>query len=449
MAINPSIALNVRGVELADPLAQYGRVAAIQSAQNQNALAQYQLATAQREQETTNALNAAYASAYDPKTGEIDANKLRSSLATGGFGSKLPTVEKSLLELGTARTAQQKAQTELVDAKLKQARQFLDTINPADPNAPQQFIAWHQANHADPVLGPVLAARGVTADSSMGRIQQAIAQGPAAFAELVNQSKLGTEKFMELNKPTITSQNLGGTVRLVQTPGLGGTTTVVPGSQAAVTMTPSEAVNAGLRAQEVGLRGREVNLREQESQLKREGIEGIAPKELQKRNADYPMATSAIKSIESKSDAFVKDLEALRDHPGLNEITGILAGRVGTALSSQGRAALALYNKVTAKGGFQALQDMRAASKTGGALGNVSNQEGKQLVSSFAAIDRTQDAPDVRAALDVAIGDVQGAKTRMREAYDSTYAYKNRAAAPAAPAANAAGGVDTNNPLLK
>jgi hypothetical protein len=94
-------------------------------------------------------------------------------------------------------------------------------------------------------------------------------------------------------------------------------------------------------------------------------------------------------------------------------------------VTSDARAAEAKYEKIVAKGGFQMLQNMRDASKTGGALGNVSNQEGKQLTSAFAAIQRTQDAKDVRAAIDQAISDIQGAKTRMREAYDSTYSYKS------------------------
>lgn len=149
----------------------------------------------------------------------------------------------------------------------------------------------------------------------------------------------------------------------------------------------------------------------------------LAPKELQKRNADYPIAKSAIDGYETKADNFVKDLQALRDHPGLADITGIAAGRL-PGLTKEGRAAQALYDKIVAKGGFQALQDLRAASKTGGALGNVSNQEGKQLVQSFAAIDRRQDAPDVQAAIDQAIADVEGSKTRMREAFDTTYEYK-------------------------
>jgi hypothetical protein len=149
----------------------------------------------------------------------------------------------------------------------------------------------------------------------------------------------------------------------------------------------------------------------------------LSTKDLQKREAAYPQATSAIKSFETKSDAFVTDIEKLRDHPGLPEITGFAAGRL-PGLTANGRAAQALYDKIVAKGGFQALQDLRDASKTGGALGNVSNQEGKQLTASFGAIDRRQDAKDVREALNQAIGDIQGSKTRLKEAYDMTYSYK-------------------------
>jgi hypothetical protein len=111
-------------------------------------------------------------------------------------------------------------------------------------------------------------------------------------------------------------------------------------------------------------------------------------------------------------------------------------------VSQAGSRAQALYDKVVAKGGFQALQDLRDASKTGGALGNVSNQEGKQLTASFAAIDRRQNAEDVRAAINQAIEDIQGTKTRMREAYDSTYAYKSGGESQTSKPASAAPNID-------
>lgn len=236
MPIDPRISLGVQPLQVADPMARYSQLAGIQNAQNQNALAQYQLSTAQREQESVNALNQAYASAYDPATGKINTNLLREKIAQSGFGSKLPGIEKTLVELDKERsllektqgevkaqpTALAKQQTELLDAKLKQSRAFLDTLNPADPNAPAAYLRWHQANHADPIIGPALKARGVTADQSLAQINAAIAQGPQAFADLINGSKLGTEKFMELNKPTTATVDQGGQTQMFQTPGLGG-----------------------------------------------------------------------------------------------------------------------------------------------------------------------------------------------------------------------------------
>jgi len=227
MPINPAIALGVQPLQLADPLSQYAKFASIQQAQQQNALAQYQLDAARREQASQNALNEAYRAAYDSQTGAIDMNRLRQTLSTGGFGSKLPGIEKSMAEVETKRAQEAKAKTDLVDAKLKQSRGFLDTIDPADPTAPEKFIAWHEANHRDPVLGPVLAARGVTADQSRARIAQAIQQGPQAFAQLLTQSKLGTEKFMEMNKPTTQVIDQGGQRQVIQLPGLGGAPTTV------------------------------------------------------------------------------------------------------------------------------------------------------------------------------------------------------------------------------
>ena len=174
-------------------------------------------------------------------------------------------------------------------------------------------------------------------------------------------------------------------------------------------------------------------------------LEGLAPKEIQKREAAFPQATLAIKGVEANADTFVKDLRALRNHPGLDGITGMVFGRTASAKGSS-REAQALYDKIVAKGGFQMLQAMREASKTGGALGNVSNEEGRRLQAAFAAIDRVQDADSVRRAIDGAIAEIEGAKARTREAYESTYEYKQRGgAAPAAPKS----GVDASNPLLK
>jgi len=154
----------------------------------------------------------------------------------------------------------------------------------------------------------------------------------------------------------------------------------------------------------------------------------LAPKELQTREAKYPLATQAVKTVEAKSDKLIADIETLKNHPGLDSITGTVYGRT-PSVTAEGRAAQALYDSIVARGGFQELSAMRAASPTGGALGNVSNQEGQQLKDAFGTLNRTQDASSLRTQLGRVADDVRGAKQRVREAYDMTYDYK--ASAPA------------------
>jgi hypothetical protein len=58
MAIDPNIALGVRPIEIANPLAQYGQVAQIQAAQNQNQVSQMQIDQMRRDEETMRQIQA-------------------------------------------------------------------------------------------------------------------------------------------------------------------------------------------------------------------------------------------------------------------------------------------------------------------------------------------------------------------------------------------------------
>jgi hypothetical protein len=468
MPINPAIAMGVRGIELADPLAQYGRVAAIQSAQQQNQLAQLQMQQAQREQESTNALNRAYAGAYDPTTGNIDINKLRQSVTSSGFGSRLPEIEKKLGELQSQKLTQEELkgriatnQVNLVDSKLKQARSFLDTINPADPNAPQQYIAWHEANHKDPVLGPLLASRGVTADQSRAQIAQAIQQGPQAFAELINRSKLGTEKFMELNKPTVTTQNLGGTVQLVQTPGLGGTATVVPGSTAQVTMTPAQ-IEEDKRARErirqegqrLGLEGRRVAVLEanarrdsdpvfqQQMETARTTGRKIAEGDVAAQQALPKIITRAQEGLrlidEMVGKQEVRDASGKVVEAGTKPMRGF-QGAVGATWLPGARFVpgtdeanfMARFDQLKGASFLEAFESL----KGGGA---ITEKEGAKATD---AINRMSISTDEK--------EFMSAARDLQEVIRKGVENAQRKAGGAARGAPAGGGVDMNNPLLK
>ena len=405
MAINPNIALSVRPVEFADPLAQYGKVAAIQQAQIQNRLAQQQM---EQEEGVYNYLRSANLGTPEGRAG------LRQ------FGKTGLAYEKLLSDQEIAQLKRQELEGKVREQRLAALGTGLTSVL-ADPSDANLSAAFDR-----------LDATGV--DTKPFRAQFAnmpdLAARKTAITQYVTSNPEGRQALAFVQpKPMKVERADGSVIFLDENPNSPTFKQEVMPAQAPG-MTPYEKQSLNLRGQQVGLENqrvgleqRRVGLAEEEARLKREGIEGIAPKELQKREAAFPAATQAIKGFESKSDGFIADLIKLRDHPGLPQITGIAAGRL-PGLTAEGRAAQALYDKIVAKGGFQALQDLRDASKTGGALGNVSNQEGKQLTASFAAIDRRQDAKDVQAAIDEAIGSIEGAKTRTREAYDATYAYR-------------------------
>jgi len=413
--LNALIAQGVQFKAPQDPFAQYAQMQQLQQGQQANQLNQMKMQEYQRGVAETNALRQ-----LDPSSPAYLKDVMRISPEKGYAYGKLQQ------ESETAKLTQSKTKADLAKSKKEfvQQAQRDTSRNPSDANVTafkEDLMASDLFTDAEKAQMAAGADRILA--MPLGERQSFMASQGATAGEL---------------KPTLTPQTLGATTQVLSTPAFGGTASVVPGSVGKVTNTPYQtgqlgisqgnlAVNQqrlGLEGQRLGLEGQRVQIAQAESARKTAGLAELPPKEVQKREAAFPQATSAIKGFEIKSDSFVRDLIALRDHPGLSQITGIAAGRL-PAVTGAGRAAQAMYEKVIAKGGFQALQDLRDASKTGGALGNVSNQEGKQLAASFSAIDRKQDAGDVRAALDQAIADVQGSRTRMREAYDATYQYKS------------------------
>jgi hypothetical protein len=202
--IDYSIPGQIKSIQLESPMNAMAQAMQLRGLHEASQLNNLRLQEAQREQESTAAINAAYQKAYNPATGEVDTNVLRQSIASGGFGAKIPGIEKSLAETRKEQLAQQKHLVDLEKAKFEQSRQFLEGIDPNSPNAAQQYLAWHEANHADPVLGKMLAARGVTKDSAKAQIDEAISTG--RLADLINQSKLGMEKFTQ-HMPAFNKEN--------------------------------------------------------------------------------------------------------------------------------------------------------------------------------------------------------------------------------------------------
>lgn len=119
MALDPNIALGVRGIELANPLAQYGQIAAIQNAQNQNQLAQFQLGAAQRADLAAAAQNELYARHFDPTKGAVDVNAFVAEAAKRGQGGIIPGFLKTEAERKAAAATLKKTETEIDEKQFK------------------------------------------------------------------------------------------------------------------------------------------------------------------------------------------------------------------------------------------------------------------------------------------------------------------------------------------
>jgi len=162
--------------------------------------------------------------------------------------------------------------------------------------------------------------------------------------------------------------------------------------------------------------------------------EELPLKERQKREALFPKATQALRSFEDNAGQMVELIAELRDHPALSAILGPIESRLPSVFPGAANAE-ALFDQIVAKGTFSELQNMRSASPTGGALGNVSNFEVQKLEAAFAALKRTQSPKDFKDALDRAVASIEQAQGRLRDAYDETYSYRQ-----AAPAQGGGGG---------
>jgi hypothetical protein len=440
--IDPSIAMGYKPVQIQDPLNRMAAMMQIEGSQNQNALAQYQLASAKRTDEKTNFLNESIAKNTDRTTGKINQLGVYSDLASGGFGSAIPELQAKFTDIEHKGNINKEvvSRTAGLDFKQKVDKQNKALAAIAALDTPQAAIADINKHLAD----------GEIDQSQADKLKADIAREPnfrnwqksTLLSVLDAKDRLVTEETARANlvREANAAEQLG-----VSKGQLG----VAQGNLGVSKQRLQLEQNKEKRDLTMGTIPAGYRLSADGTSL--EPIPGgpttvpLAPKDKQKREAVYPKATSALKAFDDTSNSLIKDLAELRDHPGLSSITGIAAGRL-PGVTKEGREAQALYDKIVARGGFQALTDLKAA---GGTLGAVSNQEGTQLKDSWAAINRTQDASSVKKALDQALATVQTSKDRIRDEYDTTYEYRNtvprsNTVSPAAPNQTKSGATVSN-----
>lgn len=173
-----------------DPTGNMPQLMQMRAAQNQNELAQYQLGAARRTDEQQSAVNALSRNpSFDPRTAE----GMRKALALGQPGYKLIEAAHGAQKAGFEAT---QAQDKAIKERLALSREKL-----AGVTTPDEFRAWNQTTHADPILGPWFTSQGVTPEASNARIDAALAKGSDGFNQLLTESKVGVQELAKLGVP--------------------------------------------------------------------------------------------------------------------------------------------------------------------------------------------------------------------------------------------------------
>lgn len=143
-------------------------------------------------------------------------------------------------------------------------------------------------------------------------------------------------------------------------------------------------------------------------------------KEDTKRRTNYAKADKQYRGITSGLKTLKKQTEKLRDHPGLSGITGA-RGAVPNFPGSDAANADAILEQLKSRTGLDVLQNMRLLSPTGGALGNVSDAEGKRLETYIAALSKAQSKKAMKDALQDIVNYADEAERNLKDGFEQTF----------------------------
>lgn len=418
MAINPSIALGVRPMEVANPLAQYGQLAQIQAAQNQNAMAQLQMREAEAAAQEKNMLRR-----LDPTAADYEAQLFKVSPQLGiNYRKEQAAAEASRAATTSSLASAAKAKQELLGQALRDISQ-----RPSDAN----ITAHTEDIQASPLFSAEEKAKALVT-------QQTLLAMP--FEQ--RQAYLASQgaKANEL-KPTTQTVNRGGATEVIQLPAFGGAPSTV-GSYADVPLP------ADVQAQKIAIAqqsrppaqpraeqppvavidpatGQAIYVSREQALRDRMQPAANAPalkpltegQTVQLRAAvgkDYKAATTALSQI----DDLLASAEAVKTSPGLSAATGFTGKYLpsfpeGGAAQAETRLAN-LRGKVTALG--------KATAAMSGAIGSIANQEWKILADQIAVLDEVKGKGPLLEQIALLEEQARGAAERIRDTYEKTRA---------------------------
>jgi len=146
-----------------------------------------------------------------------------------------------------------------------------------------------------------------------------------------------------------------------------------------------------------------------------------------KLQGQFNQDTATLNNSTNSMDRLAMAANEALQSPGLGGITG-LRGAIPNIPGTAAADAQAKLNTLKSQVAFGVLQEMRNNSKTGGALGQVSDAEGKRLEANLAALENAQSVEQMKDSLAKIIDYAGGAKDRIRLAYNLKHSGKGQEA---------------------
>jgi GH24 family phage-related lysozyme (muramidase) len=275
----------------------------------------------------------------------------------------------------------------------------------SDPNPETRTMKWQKLVNAHPQMSETLQKYGVDPNDVQTGAQFLIAEARGLGGAV----KTGTTP--QWYEDPVTKEMKFGVVTEV-----GGFQPVaVPGKL----LPPVKPIDTGLGTSFAGPGGTQVGAPIPKDVAGREKAEGLGKADAEKI-AGRTAAETSLTASTSGLRRLAEEASALKGEPGLANATGVLDSRLLTVRQSTANAEARL-GTLKSQIAFSVLQAMRDASKTGGALGAVSEKELALLENNLASLDPKQGDQAFKDSLDRIIAYTQAAEQRLKDAYAATY----------------------------
>ena len=418
MALDPSISLGVRGIELQNPLNALAQFSQIQNAQNQNAMAQLQMREAEAAAQEKNMLRR-----LDPTAADYESQLFKVNPQLG------IAFRKEAATTAAQKAAESKSLVDAAGSKQKLLSQALRDISgrPSDAN----ITAHTEDIQSSPLFSPEEKARALVTQQTLLAIpfeqrQAYLAAQGASASEL---------------KPSTQTVNRSGGTDIVQVPAFSGTPTTV-GSYADLPLPadvqaqkiaiaqqsrppaqpraeqPPVAVIDPVTKQAIFVSREEALRNRMQPASNAPALKPLTEGQtVQLRAAvakDYKAASTALSQI----DDLLTSADAVKTSPGLTAATGFTGKYLpsfpeGAAAQAETRLAN-LRGKVTALG--------KATAAMSGAIGSIANQEWKILSDQIAVLDEVKGKGPLLEQIALLEEQAQGAAARIRDTYEKSRA---------------------------